>query len=116
MSAEAYTLMPGGHTVAATAADMAGNAVHASAAYEIRPTIEGVAALLRRFAGENGLDGGIIESLAVKLLHAAEAERNGDDKAKAQRLKAFLQELSAQTGKAFTAEQAAALSSWAERL
>jgi hypothetical protein len=68
-------------------------------------TADGLCSLVRQYTSQHG----IANSLCVKLDNASDAKARGDVNAEAGLLGAFANEVSAQTGKAFTAEQAQTL-------
>ena len=105
----AYELPLGTNTFSATAVDNAGNSASASVTFTVEVTEESLANLTRRFSTKPQ----IAESLAVKL---DAARRAATPQARAGQLRAYLNELAAQTGKAFSPAHAAILSQLAEAL
>ena len=90
-SGAAYTFPLGANTLVATASDVAGNQSSASSTFTVSVTAASLCALVERFAD----NGGIANSLCVKLSH-------GD-------YGAFRNELSAQSGKHISTDDAALL-------
>ncbi|WP_051250985.1 LamG-like jellyroll fold domain-containing protein [Paenibacillus harenae] len=118
VSVKAYTLEPGVHKVTAEAEDAAGHRGSAEHSYSVYATFDSLSALTGTFAAETGAAGG--EEVAASLqrqLETAEAkaaERKGAEARKL--LQAYITEVKNQSGKAFTAEQAAVLVRWAQWL
>lgn len=104
---DAYTFAIGSNSYSATATDNAGNTGSGSAAFGVSVTSAGLCALTTRWT----TNAGIANSLCVKLQHAASHSGGaaGD-------LKNYLNEVSAQSGKAIPADKAAILSALAADL
>lgn len=94
----AYSFATGTNTYSATATDRVGNTGTASTSFTVAVTADGVCSLLDEWVQPAGL----ANSFCVKLQH-------GD-------IRPFLNEVSAQTGKALTAAQAATLRSLVSHL
>ncbi|HEX4565600.1 MAG TPA: hypothetical protein VH138_03170 [Vicinamibacterales bacterium] len=75
-------------------------------------TFASLAALTQQFVGQHGIS----NALVAKLSAAAAAVSRGDLAAEAGALNAYINQLSAQSGKALTAAQAALLQQLAETL
>jgi hypothetical protein len=112
-SQPAYAFEPGSHEVTVTALDKAGNVGSATFSFQVVVNYDGLAELVRQSAAA---DPGAAESLAQKLLNAQEAERRGNTNAEAGMLKAFLNEVDAQSGKKLSVEQAQLLKKLATHL
>ena len=108
----AYTLELGVHSVNAQATDKAGNVGTGSSSYTILVTYASLCALVERFVTEAGVH----QSLCTKLKNAQAAEARGELTAKANILKAFINEVSAQTGKSIPQDKAAVLTRLAQAL
>ncbi|MCA0755414.1 discoidin domain-containing protein [Paenibacillus sp. N4] len=115
---KAYTLEPGEHSLTAEAEDEAGNRGSAQHSFSVHATFDSLSALTGAFAAETGDPGseGIVQSLQQKLelAEAKAGQQNGT--AARNLLQAYIGEVNALSGKRFTAEQAAALGRWAQRL
>jgi len=105
----AYELPLGSNTLSATAVDLAGNRASASVTFTVQVTEGSLCTLTQRFATKPQTAG----SLCIKL---EAARRANSPQARAGQLGAFLSELDAQTGKAFSAADAAILSRLAQAL
>lgn len=112
VSAPAWSLGLGTHPLSATATDMAGNQGSGSTSYKI--TVDGTSLcnLVTRWAK----NAGEANSLCAKLNAAAAAAARGQLKAKQNNIDAFDNEVRAQSGKSFTAAQAALLIQFAAAL
>ena len=109
----AYELEPGSYDVTVTAIDKAGNAAAETFTFQVVVTYEGLAELAGRFAGE---DTGLAEALRSKLLNAKAAAERGAQNAKDGMVKAFINQVKAQSGKKLTEEHAQILIRYAEHL
>ncbi|XEC93306.1 Ig-like domain-containing protein [Paenibacillus tarimensis] len=109
ISAPAYTFEPGFHTVTAQATDAAGNEGSGTLHFEVKASPESLIRLVKQFLAE---DPGIANSLSMKLDNAM--KQSG--KARENMLNAFNHEVSAQSGKALTEEQAEILKRLADAL
>jgi hypothetical protein len=105
----AYELPLGTNTFSATAVDTAGNSASASVTFTVEVTAVSACNLTRRFSTKPG----IADSLCAKLDAARRAPM---PPARAGKLRAYLNELNAQTGKAFSPAYAAILSRLAQAL
>ena len=112
VSGPAWSLGLGTHTLSATATDNAGNTNSGSTTYTVRVDATSLCALVTRWAKNAGL----ANSLCVKLNAAAAAAARGQTKTKQNNIDAFDNEVSAQSGKGFTAAQAALLVQFAAAL
>jgi hypothetical protein len=105
----AYSFALGDHTLSATAEDVAGNVGSGTATFTIVVTYGSLQALVARFSTSPDVTAGLNDKLAAAAKAKTAAVR-------ANQLNAFENQLSAQTGKALTAAQAAILRSLAEAL
>lgn len=96
-SADAYSFGPGEHIVTATATDHAGNTATASTSFSVQVTGGSLCALVQRFVSQHG----VANSLCVKLRQAESLAAQ-----KEQLLRAFQNEVNAQSGKAIAAAHA----------
>lgn len=101
----AYAFGAGPHALNAAAQDAAGNSAAASTTFTVVVDLEGLSALVRRFVSNDGL----ANSLIAKLRAADSARARGNDKAAANQLNAFVNEVQAQSGKGIAAADAAVL-------
>jgi hypothetical protein len=108
----AYSFGVGSHTFVAMAKDAAGHVGIASVTFEVRVTTASLCTLTERFASK----GGLAHSLCVKLETAAAALARGDTKAHDNELRAYRNEVSAQSGKAIADADALVLIGLAGRL
>jgi hypothetical protein len=107
-SASSFAL--GMNTFSASATDVAGNVGTASTSFTVRVTYDSLCSLIGQFLAKNGVtDTGLGTSLCAKLTAAQAAAARGDLTTKSNILAAFVNEVQAQTGKAFAIDQAAAL-------
>jgi hypothetical protein len=95
----------GANQLQANAMDKAGNSSALTTSFTVSVTFDSLAALTNQFISQHG----IANSLTAKLSAAAAAAARGDMNAEAAELNAYANEVSAQTGKALTASQAAIL-------
>ncbi len=108
---DAWQLALGTTTYSVTATDAADNSRTAAATVTVRATFDSVSALTVRFTvGAPG------NSLVAQLAAAKDAAARGNAAACNSALRAYENELSAQTGKALTAEQASVLQKLAAAL
>ena len=108
---QAWELPLGTTTVSATATDAADNSTTASATVTVRSTFDSLTALTVRFT--KGTPG---NSLVAQLNAAKDAAARGNANACNAAIRAYQNELSAQSGKVLTAEQAAVLARLAEAM
>lgn len=108
----AYSFALGVNEFSATAMDPAGNSGSGSASFNVIVTYDSLGNLVRRFVTKHG----IANSLLAKLNAAEAAQARGNIKAVEGTLGAFVNELSAQSGKSLTDENAAILIRLAEAL
>jgi hypothetical protein len=104
LATQAWELPLGTTTVSATATDVAGNSTTASATVTVRATFDSLTTLTVRFS--NGTPG---NSLVAQLNAAKDAAARGNANACNAAIRAYQNELAAQSGKALTAAQAATL-------
>jgi YVTN family beta-propeller protein len=104
-SGPAYSFGLGSHTLTATATDNAGNQGSATTTFNVQVSSGSLANLVTQFSTNTGVATGLCD----KLTAASQAAARGQDKAKSNILGAFDQQVSAQTGKALTPEQASIL-------
>jgi hypothetical protein len=95
----------GTNTYSATALDLAGNAGTGSTSFVVLVTEPSLCGLVRMLSDDDGIAG----SLCVKLEAAEASQARGHLNARDGQLAAFVNELEAQSGKAFTTEEAALL-------
>jgi minor extracellular serine protease Vpr len=111
LAKQAWELPLGTTAVSATATDVADNSTTATATVTVKATFDSLATLTVRFS--NGTPG---NSLVAQLNAAKDAAARGKANACNAALRAYQNELAAQSGKALTAEQAATLSKLADAL
>ncbi|PYI51578.1 hypothetical protein DLM86_24510 [Paenibacillus flagellatus] len=92
----------GHQSLTAEAVDRAGNVGTGTAEFTVYADLPGLLRLLRGFVTQEG----VADALAVKLEQAARSSAEGRANAARGQLNAFLQQLSAQTGKSVAAEHA----------
>jgi hypothetical protein len=112
LSAPAWTLGVGTHTLSATAVDRSGNTGSGSATFTVTADAGGLCALIRSWAKNAGL----ANSLCVKLNAAAAATARGQAATASNIMGAFRNEVAAQFDKGFTAAQAQLLLDFAAGL
>ena len=111
LAVAASELPLGATTVSATATDAADNTTTASATVTVRVTFDALSTLTTRFTG--GAPG---NSLVAQLAAAKDAASRGNAAACNAALRAYANEVAAQSGKVLTAAQAATLTRLAEAL
>ncbi|MFD0694327.1 OmpL47-type beta-barrel domain-containing protein [Paenibacillus sp. GCM10027628] len=118
LQAKAYTLAPGVHTVTATAEDAAGHRQTVNFSFTVSATFESISTLTGSFVAETGVNGadGIANALQKKLDNAKAKALEGKGAVARNQLDAYINQVSAQSGKALTKEQAATLVRWATSL
>jgi hypothetical protein len=102
----------GSHTVTATATDAAGNTSTKDTSFTV--TVDPTS--LTTLVGQLSTNAGVASGLDAKLTAIADAISRGQDKTKTNLVNAFGNQVDAQTGKAFTSEQAKLLKSLAAAL
>jgi hypothetical protein len=109
------TLALGSHTFTVTATDVFGNTASESVAFMVTTTAGDLANSVSALYDAGSITKtGIRDSLLAKLNSAMKSMDKGNDKAAMQQLAAFIKEVTAQTGKAITADAAANLIADAE--
>ncbi len=104
------TLAAGSHTLTVTASDYYDNTTTASVTFNVVVSVQSLQATVNRFFNEGKIDnGGIRTSLLVKLVNAQALLDAGQTRAATNVLRAFINEVEAQTGKHITADAAAVL-------
>ncbi|MEX0789519.1 MAG: choice-of-anchor K domain-containing protein [Actinomycetota bacterium] len=103
---------PGVHTLEATATDRAGNTTTLATTFEVAMDYDGLCLLVGEYSDSTG----VTNSLCAKLRSAEAAAGRGQAQAAANLVNAFKNEVSAQSGKAFTAAEAAELIALADTL
>jgi predicted extracellular nuclease len=98
VNAPAYTFHLGPTTLSASATDVAGNVGSGATTFTVGVTPDSLCALV----GQLVRNGGIANSLCVKIAHVEKGNRKGRAEAQAP----FVNEVEAQRGKALTSEQA----------
>jgi hypothetical protein len=102
-----YTLALGTHTLTVTAADYYGNSSSESVTFNVIKSIQSLIAGVNRFYQEGKIDNkGIKNSLLAKLMNAQAQMDKGQVKAALNILKAFINEVEAQSGKHIQMEAA----------
>jgi hypothetical protein len=105
-----FGLNLGNYTLKVTAEDVAGLSTSKSATITLIATIDSLLATVTRFRTEGSINKeDVSKSLKQKLTEAKEAYNKGNKKGAQTILKAFLDEVKAQTGKAITAAAAGIL-------
>ncbi len=99
-------------TVRGAIRDKDGGVTEYTATVQVAVTFDSLCALVRSWSTSKD----VADGLCSKLAAAADSAARGNTSAKANQLKAFKSQVDAQTGKAFTAEQAATLARLAEAL
>ena len=112
LSASALSIGLGTTTLTANVFDRAGNATTASTSFTVTVDEDSLCALVKVYSTNNG----IAHALCAKLDAAAAAEARGQLTAQANILNAFVNQVAAQSGKAFTVEQSAVLTQLAKTL
>jgi hypothetical protein len=112
VSGPAYGFALGVNTYSATATDNAGNATTNTVSFAVSVSNVSLCSLTQQFVGNKG----IANSLCVKLENAAKQAAAGETQPANNMLKAFIDEVEAQTGKALTVDKAAVLTRLAEAL
>ena len=112
VSGPAWSFGLGTHVVSATATDNASNSGWNSASFTVTVDETSLCALVHAFVNNRG----IANSLCVKLDAASEAAARGQSKTAQNNLRAFVQEVAAQSGKALTVGQSTLLTSFAKTL
>ena len=112
VSGPAWSFGLGTHSVSATATDNAGNTGSGSTTFTVTVDATSLCNVVQQWAK----NAGIANSLCVKLQAAAAAAARGQAKTKQNNVDAFDSEVSAQSGKAFTAAQAKLLVQFAAAL
>lgn len=109
VSGAAWSFGLGAHTVSASATDRAGNSGSATATFTVVASADGICALATQWSS----NAGVANSLCAKL-RAADAA--GPGKTANNILGAFVNEVSAQSGKKIPADKAALLATYAQAL
>lgn len=109
----AYELEPGTNVITASAKDAAGNESTKEFSFEVTATYDSLGALVRSFLPG---DADFAESLNAKLLAAKASAGRDQAQAEQGQLSAFEQEVTAQSGKKLTPDQAAVLLKWAKTM
>jgi hypothetical protein len=109
VDAPVWSFALGGHTLSATADDVAGNQGSGSTTFSVGVTFASLKNVVSEFCTSRIQ----AESLNQKL---AEAEKAGTAAKRARKLDAFEKQVRKQVGKSLTAEQAALLITFAEAL
>ena len=112
VSVPAWQLSLGSHSYDATASDNAGNSSTASTSFDVTVDYDSLCGLTASFSKSADVTQGLCDKLAAAKAAAA----RGQAKTKSNILRAFDNQVDAQTGKALTAQQAALLESLAASL
>ena len=100
----------GNHTLTVHAVDLAGNASDARVTFSVKATVTSLKALVTEFYASGDISkAGVKSSLMAKLDAAQKLLAAGKDQKAASVLKAFINEVKAQTGKSISPEAAAIL-------
>ena len=102
----------GSHTLSAIPTDNAGNQGSATTTFDVKVSSSNLCSLATQFSTSTDVGTGLCD----KLTAAAQAAARGQNKVKTNILRAFDQQVSAQTGKALTSEQASVLTNLATAL
>ena len=92
----AYSFRLGTHIYSATAIDLAGNAASAATTFQVIVTTSSLCELTKRFVSSSG----IANSLCAKLNAADASMQRGDTQSRNGEIDAYVNEITAQTGKA----------------
>ena len=109
LDAPAWSLALGSHTLSATAEDVAGNVGSGSATFTVSVTYASLENVVARFSSNPDVTRGLNDKLVAASKAKTATTRNSQ-------LNAFENQVSAQTGKALTEEEARLLISFAEAL
>lgn len=112
VSGPAWSLGLGSHLISASATDKAGNPASNSTSFTVTVDEASLCTLTQEFS----TDSGVASGLCAKLNAAAAAEARGQTKTQANDLIAFDNQVTAQTGKALTTDQANLLIEFANTL
>ncbi|MFL6557226.1 MAG: OmpL47-type beta-barrel domain-containing protein, partial [Bacillus sp. (in: firmicutes)] len=112
ISGPAYSFKLGNNAYSAQATDLAGNSSKGTTEFTVKVTYNSLINLTKKFV----TDSGVANSLTAKLDAAIQSERRGNTNAMDNQLDAYVNEISAQSGKALTNEQANLLSQFAKEL
>jgi 2',3'-cyclic-nucleotide 2'-phosphodiesterase (5'-nucleotidase family) len=105
-----YTLALGDHTLTVTATDFYGNTATKSVTFSVDATIDSLKDSLKRFLDEGKIDDvGVYNALLSKLEAFQAGVSRGKNASAANVLQAFINQVTAQSGKHITAEAAALL-------
>ena len=108
----AFDFGVGVHTISALATDKAGNTALAENKFTVTVDFDSLSRLTQSFVRKAGVS----HSLVAKLQSAKEAAAKGNKQAVDGKLKAYVNELSAQSGKVLTDQQASLLISLSSNL
>ncbi len=112
ISGPAYSFALGTNTRSASATDNAGNTGSGSTTFTVSVTYDSLCALSANFSTDPAVDKGLCDKLAAAKAAAA----SGDTTTKNNNLKAYRQQVAAQSGKAVTKQQATILSNLSKAL
>jgi hypothetical protein len=112
ISGPAYSFALGTNTRSATATDNAGNTGSGSTTFTVGVTYDSLCTLSASFSTASSVDQGLCDKLAAAKAAAAA----GDTKTKNNNLNAYRQQVSAQSGKALTKQQATTLTNLSKGL
>ncbi|WP_155987757.1 sugar-binding protein [Gorillibacterium massiliense] len=118
LSAPAYTLDAGTHTLSASASDLAGHITKSDFTFEVVVDYDGLSALTEQFVNETGAPGaaGILVSLQKSLSQAKDSIAHGQTQAALNQLGAYRNKVTAQQNHALSTDQAAVLLRWSALL
>jgi predicted outer membrane repeat protein len=112
ISGPAYTFALGNNSFSASATDKAGNVGNGSTSFTLKVTFDSLCSLSSNFSTDPAVDKGLCDKLAAAKAAAAA----GDTKTKNNNLEAYRQQVSAQSGKALTKQQATILTNLSKAL
>ncbi|BAB07682.1 BH3963 [Halalkalibacterium halodurans C-125] len=102
----AYELGVGTHMFTAAATDKAGNHIKKTMEIIIEVDFDSLASLSQQFVELHNGEAHIVEGLQSKLVAAKNANEKGNTRARDNQLKAFVNQVNSQSGKAFSSEHA----------
>jgi hypothetical protein len=108
----AYNFTIGENKISATATDKAGNTVEVETTFTVTVDFDSLSNLTESFVNQKD----IAHSLKTKLLSAKDAAEQGNTEAIEGKIKAYINQLSAQSGKSILSENADLLISLADKL
>ncbi|RCW45452.1 LamG-like jellyroll fold domain-containing protein [Paenibacillus prosopidis] len=118
LQAKAYTLVAGQNSVTFTAEDTAGHATTVTHTFTVKATFDSLKTVTYAFLQAKGAKGweGVAKSLNYKLDQAKAAAGRGDTAAVKDLMTSYIGQVTDQSGKTLTKEQADILIRWAQSL